>query len=122
MRPNPEKKGSIGKKALLNGYNLFPRRNFLKLAGAGTLGAFALATRDALAGNLHTKPLATLGVEEAKKIALDAYIYGYSLITSEVTRVQMSNVPAVEQLRGRLVFPYLEVLFSRRLLSLRLVY
>jgi hypothetical protein len=33
---------------------------------------------------------------EAKAIAEDAYIYGYSLITTEVTRVQMSNVDQVE--------------------------
>ncbi|HSZ90605.1 MAG TPA: DUF1254 domain-containing protein, partial [Acetobacteraceae bacterium] len=33
---------------------------------------------------------------EAEQIALDAYIYGYSLITTEVTRVQMSNVNKVE--------------------------
>ena len=33
---------------------------------------------------------------EAEQIALDAYIYGYSLITTEVTRVQMSNVDKVE--------------------------
>src|SRR5262245_8294598 len=32
--------------------------------------------------------------------ALDAYIYGYSLVTTDVTRVQMSNVPKVEVLRG----------------------
>ena len=32
---------------------------------------------------------------EAERTALDAYIYGYSLITTEVTRVQMSNVPAL---------------------------
>jgi hypothetical protein len=37
---------------------------------------------------------------EAEQIALDAYIYGYSLITTEVTRVQMSNVPAVEGLHA----------------------
>ena len=30
---------------------------------------------------------------EARTIAEDAYVYGYSLITTEVTRVQMSNVP-----------------------------
>ncbi|TYL87484.1 DUF1254 domain-containing protein [Bradyrhizobium rifense] len=36
--------------------------------------------------------------EEAQQIAEDAYIYGYSLITTEVTRVQMSNVPKVEGL------------------------
>ena len=33
---------------------------------------------------------------EARQIATDAYIYGYSLITTEVTRVQMSNVPKVQ--------------------------
>ena len=32
---------------------------------------------------------------EAQQIATDAYVYGYSLITTEVTRVQMSNVPKV---------------------------
>ena len=36
--------------------------------------------------------------EEARQIAEDAYIYGYSLITTDVTRVQMSNVPKVEGL------------------------
>ena len=41
-----------------------------------------------------------LTVEEAKSIATDAYVYGYSLITTEVTRVQMSNVTKVEGLRG----------------------
>jgi len=29
---------------------------------------------------------------EAEQIALEAYIYGYSLITTDITRVQMSNV------------------------------
>jgi hypothetical protein len=33
---------------------------------------------------------------ETQQIAIDAYIYGYSLITTEVTRVQMSNVNKVE--------------------------
>ncbi|NYG50559.1 hypothetical protein GGD67_008064 [Bradyrhizobium sp. IAR9] len=33
---------------------------------------------------------------EAQQIATDAYVYGYSLITTEVTRVQMSNVPKIE--------------------------
>jgi hypothetical protein len=36
--------------------------------------------------------------KEAQEIAIDAYIYGYSLITTDVTRVQMSNVPKVEEL------------------------
>jgi hypothetical protein len=33
---------------------------------------------------------------EAEQIAIDAYVYGYSLITTEVTRVQMSNVDKTE--------------------------
>jgi hypothetical protein len=36
---------------------------------------------------------------EAEQIALDAYVYGYSLITTEITRVQMSNVGKVEGMR-----------------------
>lgn len=39
-----------------------------------------------------------LTTEEAEAIAIDAYIYGYSLITTEVTRVQMTNVPEMEGL------------------------
>ncbi|MGE3639663.1 MAG: DUF1254 domain-containing protein [Pirellulales bacterium] len=37
---------------------------------------------------------------EAKQIAVDAYVYGYSLITTEVTRVQMSNVDREEGLHA----------------------
>lgn len=47
---------------------------------------------------VQTVPAATadakgsLSESEARAIATDAYIYGYSLITTEITRVQMSNV------------------------------
>src|SRR5262249_37969379 len=41
-----------------------------------------------------------LSTKEAMEIATDAYVYGYSLITTEVTRVQMSNVPKGEALRA----------------------
>ena len=41
-----------------------------------------------------------LSPDEAKPIALDSYIYGYSLAITEVTRVQMTNVPQTEGLRG----------------------
>ena len=37
---------------------------------------------------------------EAEQIAFDAYVYGYSLITTEVTRVQMSNVEKVAGLHA----------------------
>lgn len=46
------------------------------------------------------EPAPTLSTEEAVQIATDAYVYGYSLITTEVTRVQMSNVPQVEGLKA----------------------
>lgn len=38
--------------------------------------------------------------DEALQIAKDAYIYGYSLLTTEVTRVQTTNVDKVEGLRA----------------------
>jgi len=40
----------------------------------------------------------SLSPAEARQIAGDAYVYGYSLVTTEVTRVQMSNVLKVEGL------------------------
>lgn len=42
----------------------------------------------------------SLTPDDARSIALDAYIYGYSLVTTEVTRVQMSNVAQVDETRG----------------------
>ena len=41
-----------------------------------------------------------LSPDEALSIATDAYVYGYSLITTEITRVQMSNVPKAEGLHA----------------------
>ena len=41
-----------------------------------------------------------VSASEAEQIALDAYVYGYSLITTEVTRVQMTNVPKAEGLHA----------------------
>ncbi len=60
----------------------------------------ALASSSAAASLTTSLPsyAQSLSPEEARQIAEDAYIYGYSLITTEVTRVQMSNVPKVEGL------------------------
>jgi hypothetical protein len=71
----------------------------MKLRVAALLATFAL-----LAACSQTKPVVqtapmaaapapSVSVAEAAQIAQDAYIYGYSLITTEVTRVQQSNVP-----------------------------
>jgi hypothetical protein len=38
--------------------------------------------------------------DQAREIAIDAYVYGYSLITTEVTRVQMTNVSEPGELRA----------------------
>lgn len=46
------------------------------------------------------EPAFALTADEAKAIAEEAYVYGYSLVTTEVTRVQMSNVPKVEGFTG----------------------
>jgi hypothetical protein len=47
-----------------------------------------------------TQAQAKLSDKEAVDIATDAYIYGYSLITTEVTRVQMSNVAKADALHA----------------------
>src|SRR5499433_1588212 len=39
-------------------------------------------------------------VKEAVETATDAYVYGYSLVTTDVTRIQMSNVAAPAQLQA----------------------
>ncbi|MBK8211500.1 MAG: DUF1254 domain-containing protein [Rhodospirillales bacterium] len=45
---------------------------------------------------------AQLAPNEAIAIATEAYVYGYSLVTTDVTRLQMSNVATVEALRAPL--------------------
>ncbi|WP_216673389.1 DUF1254 domain-containing protein [Paraburkholderia solitsugae] len=47
---------------------------------------------------VHASAADNLSAPEAKQIAEDAYVYGYSLITTEVTGVQMSNVPKAKGL------------------------
>jgi hypothetical protein len=63
----------------------------------------ALSVAAALVVSLSALPApaqAQLTPDEAKQIAMDAYVYSYSLITTEVTRVQMSNVPKVQGMRA----------------------
>ena len=68
------------------------RRSFVNGAAAASL-AFTVLNGMPLPANAQA-----VTPEEARQIAEDAYIYGYSLITTDVTRVQMSNVPKVEGL------------------------
>ena len=71
------------------------RRAFIR----GTLTGGLIAT----AGLAKTIPAnaQALTPAEAKQIAEDAYVYGYSLITTEVTRVQMTNVAKVGWVAAR---------------------
>jgi hypothetical protein len=61
---------------------------------------FLAQNNRALAG-----PPAALTLDEAQQICLDADIYGYSLITTEVTRVQFSNVSRGEDLYAPMGMP-----------------
>ncbi len=61
-------------------------------ADAGKAQAAADAKAKAAAAEAQAK--------EAVEVATDAYVYGYSLITTDVTRVQMSNTDKLETLRG----------------------
>src|SRR5215471_3604348 len=54
----------------------------------------AVFAASALAPVAATSQVDTANVKEAVEIATDAYVYGYSLVTTDVTRIQMSNVPA----------------------------
>ncbi|BAN47948.1 DUF1254 domain-containing protein [Metapseudomonas resinovorans] len=47
-----------------------------------------------------TSQVSAADQDELLQIAKDAYVYGYSLITTEVTRVQMTNVDKVSGLHG----------------------
>jgi hypothetical protein len=67
------------------------------LAVAATAIVLSTTYSASTSATAMTKPPAS---STAASTALDAYIYGYSLITTEVTRVQMSNVPKLEMLRG----------------------
>ena len=60
--------------------------------------ALALSLSTLAGGALAAQP----SPEEVRQIALDAYIYGYSLLTTDVTRVQMSNVTKAEGLHAPL--------------------
>ena len=49
---------------------------------------------------LGSASAAELSEEEAFKLGKEAYIYGYPLVTMEMTRRVMTNVSAIEGLRG----------------------
>jgi hypothetical protein len=74
---------------------MFTRRTF---AAGSLLAAPLLMRSNPLSAQVSEMP--PVARSEAEQIAIDAYIYGYSLITTEVTRVQMTNVAKPEGLRG----------------------
>ena len=72
----------------------FTRRSSMQVAlASGVAAATGLTTT-------RRTYAQSLSPAEAQQIAVDAYVYGYSLITTEVTRVQMSNVPKAEGLHA----------------------
>ncbi len=75
---------------------LIDRRSLL---AATTLAApLALGPGGRVAAQVSEAPAAA--PSEDAQLLMDAYLYGYSLITTEVTRVQMTNVPAVAGLHA----------------------
>jgi hypothetical protein len=67
------------------------------MVGAMFLGVVGCGQKPASSPSGEANMAAPSSADDAKAIAEDAYIYGYSLITTEVTRVQMSNVPKIEE-------------------------
>ena len=74
-------------------------RRMLLLAGAAT-ALLGVAGCDK-AGDKTAAAAPAAGSDDPKQIAMDAYIYGYSLLTTEVTRVQMSNVAKAALLNAK---------------------
>ena len=64
------------------------------------IAATALAA--VLAAPVSSRAGEPMTEQQAKEIAVDAYVYGYSLVTTEITRVQSSNVPKTEGLHAPL--------------------
>jgi len=67
-----------------------------------SFAALAAAGLIAIAGPVYAQAPAAAAdkVKEGRDIAEQAYVYGYSLITTEITRVQMSNVAKGEGLQA----------------------
>lgn len=72
----------------------------MSMLGTAASRAFAAFVGGLLMAGASAASAQSLTPSEAKAIAEDAYIYGYSLITTEVTRMQMSNVGETEGTRG----------------------
>jgi hypothetical protein len=74
--------------------------NDMSIPSTAAIRAFAAFIGGLLIAGVSTASAQSLTPSEAKAIAEDAYIYGYSLITTEITRVQMSNVDKIEGLHA----------------------
>lgn len=78
----------------MNAQSLVTKRDILMMTSA-TITTVGLSA--AMTAPIHAQ---SLSPAEARQIAEDAYVYGYSLITTEVTRVQMTNVPAAAEMKA----------------------
>ncbi len=72
------------------------RHNYSRRTVSALVGAAPLLFLRGGSASGQVSGLPPTPKSEAEQIALDAYVYGYSLITTEVTRVQMSNVDKTE--------------------------
>ena len=68
------------------------------LAASSLAAPITLASGGQLGAQISEAPHAA--ASDDVQALIDAYVYGYSLITTEVTRVQMSNVAAQQGLRA----------------------
>jgi hypothetical protein len=59
-------------------------------------GASGLALAALAAGNHHAVQAQTPVADPVTAAAIEAYLYGYSLITSEITRIQQTNVDKID--------------------------
>ena len=66
----------------------------LQMRDCWLVGCHCFGTCCVLGFGYESRPHSSPGVEEAVSIATEAYIYGYPLVTMDMTRKQFTNVAA----------------------------
>src|SRR5512136_3490300 len=75
-------------------------KTYSNRCGLKALAAGLLAMVVVVVGMISVCPAAAVTPDEAMAIGVDAYIYGYPLVTMEMTRRVMTNVPQPEGTRA----------------------
>jgi hypothetical protein len=74
--------------------SLLPARPLTRAAAKARFALFAAAVAAVLAASTPANAQAPVSAQEARAIAVDAYLYFYPLVTMDITRKQSTNIEA----------------------------